>query len=636
MRFHTSDHKLRRLLDTVGTFLPLYAHGQEELTVAVEWTSAPGSVPRWKKTGGTLSITCRDAGEALMLIGRGLTQTDKTAESLEPRFAELAAMLDVSRNAVYTLPVLKAFLCQLAMMGYTACYLYMEDTYELPGYPYFGYRRGRYSVAEQKELDRFAQSVGIELVPCIQTLAHLRTAIRWSYMQPMRDTVDNLKVGHHETEALVEAMIAHFSKTFHSRRIHLGMDEAVSLGTGRYLRENGYRDHREILMEHLHTVCSLCDKYGLQPMIWDDMLFRDRTPLMDYYGDSDPVTEEEAAHYPAGLTFVYWDYYHDTQAEYEAQIRRRGSLQTAFAGGVWKWGGWVPNLTKSFRDCQAAVEACHAQGVQHILVTLWGDDGDETPLATVLPGLALYGLLRFGSAVPGQTDAYCRLFGDAPLAAYTLMEKLDTIPGIPQENLEALIPHKLLLYGDMASELFQPSLTDKPAMLAAYYEELAPQYAAFAQNTRCDALRRILGMYQCLARVLAIRCTAAAALQDAGAMQSTRVGQKRSLSAVSELLAEMKTRVETLHELAVEVWSQERKGQGMEILDLRLGGVAARCQALCKRIELYKADRIGALSELEEPFLPYQGILSQDGHTPGREAYGEIVTANTLCHQFSV
>ena len=173
-------------------------------------------------------------------------------------------------------------------------------------------------------------------------------------------------------------------------------------------------------------------------------------------------------------------------------------------------------------------------------------------------------------------------------------------------------------------------------MLAAYYEELAPQYAAFAQNTRCDALRRILGMYQCLARVLAIRCTAAAALQDAGAMQSTRVGQKRSLSAVSELLAEMKTRVETLHELAVEVWSQERKGQGMEILDLRLGGVAARCQALCKRIELYKADRIGALSELEEPFLPYQGILSQDGHTPGREAYGEIVTANTLCHQFSV
>ena len=74
----------------------------------------------------------------------------------------------------------------------------------------------------------------------------------------------------------------------------------------------------------------------------------------------------------------------------------------------------------------------------------------------------------------------------------------------------------------------------------------------------------------------------------------------------------------------------------MEILDLRLGGIAARCKALRKRIELYNTGRIESLSELEEPFLPYQGILSQDGHTPGREAYGEIVTANTLCHQFSI
>lgn len=292
----------------------------------------------------------------------------------------------------------------------------------------------------------------------------------------------------------------------------------------------------------------------------------------------------------------------------------------------------MPNLTKSFQDSQAAAEACYSLGVQHILVTLWGDDGEETPLATVLPGMALYGLLRYGSAAPGQTDAYCRLFSDAPLAAYTLMEKLNTIPGIPQENLEALIPHKLLLYGDMASELFQPSLTSAPATLAAYYEALAPQFAAFAQNTRCESLQRILKMYQCLSQVLSIRCNASAALHDAVTQQS----QQQSLAAATDLLIEMKAQVEALHELTVEVWSQERKGQGMEILDLRLGGVAARCRALCKRIELFTEGRIDALSELEESFLPYQGILSLDGHTPGREAYGEIVTANTLCHQFSV
>ena len=74
----------------------------------------------------------------------------------------------------------------------------------------------------------------------------------------------------------------------------------------------------------------------------------------------------------------------------------------------------------------------------------------------------------------------------------------------------------------------------------------------------------------------------------------------------------------------------------MEIIDLRLGGVQARCQALVQRLKLYQEGILDTLTELDEPELPYQGILSEDGHTPGREAYGEIVTANTLCHQFSI
>ena len=91
-----------------------------------------------------------------------------------------------------------------------------------------------------------------------------------------------------------------------------------------------------------------------------------------------------------------------------------------------------------------------------------------------------------------------------------------------------------------------------------------------------------------------------------------------------------------LHRAAVLNWSRECKGQGMEIIDLRLGGIQARCQALIQRLDLYRDGMIDTLTELDEPELPYQGLLSEDGHTPGRELYGEIVTVNTLCHQFSI
>lgn len=628
MKLSAADSKLQNALDLLRDHAPLYGALFE---LSIRRQPCDGGSIQWTRTGNCLTLRADSISDALFLLGRALTMPHEHAECLTPRFARLAAMIDLSRNSVYTIKTMKRFLCQLALMGFNTVYLYMEDTYELPGYPYFGYRRGRYSVAEQKELDDFADALGIELVPCIQTLAHLRTAIRWKYMEPMRDTVDNLMVGQDGTVSLVEAMIAHFSKTFRSRRIHLGMDEAVSLGTGRYLRHQGYRPHRDIIMEHLQTTCSLCKKYGLEPMIWDDMLFRDHTPLMNYYGDSDPITPEQRSQFPDNLSFVYWDYYHDTREEYERQLKRRGCVKTLFAGGMWKWGGWVPNFTKSFHDSICAVEACCAYNVHEVMVTLWGDDGDETPLFSVLPGLALFGLLRFDHAEPSQTDALCRLLSDTPLAVYEAMEYLDLIPDLPEKNLEALIPHKLLLYGDMASELFMGSITDDPQQLARYYWELSEQYAAMGTNIRDGHLKGILMMYHHLACSLGARCDAAVALHEGY--------RKKASSAIDDAIHKLMTfagHVKQLHCAAVLVWSQECKGQGMEIIDLRLGGVQARCHALAQRLKLYQEGAIDTLTELDEPELPYQGILSEDGHTPGRESYGEIVTANTLCHQFSI
>lgn len=622
MKFFAKDEKLQTALDMICASGTLYGNHPD---LSVIWQ--PGDL-RWKHEGQTLTLWADSLSDALCLVGRALRQPEQLGELLSPRFARLGAMIDLSRNSVYTLKTMKRFLCQLALMGFNTVYLYMEDTYELPGYPYFGYRRGRYSVAEQKELDEFAYALGIELVPCIQTLAHLRTAIRWQYMGPMRDTADNLMVGQEDTVKLVEAMIAHFSRTFRSRRIHLGMDEAVSLGTGRYLRHKGYRDHREILMEHLQTTCDLCKKYGLEPMIWDDMLFRDTSPYMRYYGDSAPITPEQKAQFPDNLSFVYWDYYHDTKEEYTRQLKRRGCVQTLFAGGMWKWGGWVPNFTKSFQDSVAAVEACCDYQVQEIMVTLWGDDGDETPLATVLPGLALFGLLRFGPAKPEDTNGLCRLLSGAPLEVYEAMEAMDHIPGMPEKNLEALIPHKLLLYGDIASELFQGSLTEEPLGLAEYYEKLAARYESLARDMENAHLGRILRMYHCLAQTIAARCRASVALHTGYA--------RKEVAPAMEALEHFAQKAIALHKAMVPVWSEECKGQGMEILDLRLGGLQARCRGLQQRLALYRDGILDSLTELEEPELPYQGSLASDGHTPGRESYAAIVSANTLCHQFSI
>ena len=74
----------------------------------------------------------------------------------------LGVMIDLSRNAVMSLPALKDFLSVLKKFGYNTVFLYMEDTYQVEGEEYFGYMRGRYSTEEMKEIDDLCVSLGIE------------------------------------------------------------------------------------------------------------------------------------------------------------------------------------------------------------------------------------------------------------------------------------------------------------------------------------------------------------------------------------------------------------------------------------------------------------------------------------------
>ena len=88
-------------------------------------------------------------------------------------------MLDCSRNAVPNIPFLKRFIDILSEIGYNELQLYTEDLYEIDDEPYFGYLRGRFTKNDIIEIDQYCISKGIELVPCIQTLAHLDNMFRW-------------------------------------------------------------------------------------------------------------------------------------------------------------------------------------------------------------------------------------------------------------------------------------------------------------------------------------------------------------------------------------------------------------------------------------------------------------------------
>lgn len=118
-------------------------------------------------------------------------------------------MLDMSRNAVMRPDEVKSFAKLLKGFGYNMIQLYTEDTYEVDNEPYFGYMRGRYTKAELADIVSYCASIGVEIIPCIQTLAHLNQIFRNADYGRIKDADDILLVGEERTYELIEKCSSH-------------------------------------------------------------------------------------------------------------------------------------------------------------------------------------------------------------------------------------------------------------------------------------------------------------------------------------------------------------------------------------------------------------------------------------------
>ena len=162
---------------------------------------------------------------------------------------------------------LKKVIRQLALMGLNTLMLYCEDSFEVPEQPYFGYMRARYWESDMRELDEYAYQLGVEMIPCIQTLAHMPDALRWRVFSDIKDYDACLLVGKERTYTYIRDLITAASRPFRTKKIHIGMDEAWQLGRGHYIDEFGYRDPSLIMKEHLERVNAILNELGLEPMM---------------------------------------------------------------------------------------------------------------------------------------------------------------------------------------------------------------------------------------------------------------------------------------------------------------------------------------------------------------------------------
>lgn len=520
-------------------------------------------------------------------------------------------MLDCSRNGVMTVKAVKKYAELLAKMGYNTLMLYTEDTYEVPGEPYFGYLRGKYTKEELKELDAYCNGLGIELVPCIQTLAHLNAIFRWDAYEEVCDCDDILLAGEERTYQLLERMFASLAECFTSRKIHIGMDEADKVGLGKYLAKHGYETRFHIINRHLHRVCDIAQEHGFEPMLWSDMFCRLALNLDSYYtGDSEDVEKIRAqAELPEQVSLVYWDYYSNDYEHYVSMMKRNQAFgrKVYFAGGAWAWKGFAPDNRLSMERTLPAMQAVRDCGVDGWFMTVWGDDGNECSKFAVLPAL-LYAM----EVSKGNTDLenikqkFQEMVG-ADFDTFLLMDELDMPCGDRTYN-----GSKCMFYNDPFSGIYD-SLSQKEQDI--FYEALAER---LAQAEGKGEFGFLFELYEKLCLALAVKGSLGIRTREYY-QKGNKDGLKQLALKEYELAME---RIRSFHKVYQNCWLWEKKPQGFEIQDIRIGGVLQRLQSCKERLLDYTDGKLDSIPELEEELLPVEYGMS----------WARIVTANVVSH----
>lgn len=552
---------------------------------------AEGVYVTYGSEGAVVGGTTKPAlARAYMLLAKGISEGRTSFKISEKAyFEECGVMLDVSRGSVMKVSGVKEYLDYMALHGMNLFMLYTEDVYEVEGYPLMGYQRGRYTLEELREIDDYADSLGIEVIPCIQTLGHMGKFLRYRAHGHMAENTEVLLPGEEATYELIEACISTMRKAVRSGRIHIGCDETRGLGFGKYFQLHGYRDRFEIYNEHVAKVVDICRKYDFHPMMWSDMYFSMTAPVGAGDYNMDVQVPQHAIDSMPDADMVFWDYYHVNNEFYGVNIEKHQKFNRKiwFAGGIWSWIGHAPNIRYTYETVKPALEECLKLGVTSVFAANWAYGDTSHFLA--LPCLAMYSEYCYKGLDCTKEDIY-DVAEFVTRQPYELTEAIsDFHCGFANSRNYGL----MLLWSDPLINLLCYDMDFVRA--ENYFSNALEVFEKYPDAPYTDYYKAIFK----------------AALHKARVHQNLQVRYKAGdrewlASFVKETVPRMQRDFEEAYAQSDQLWHRYFKTQGFERLACHYGAAIERIRYTGRIVERYLAGEIQKIEALEPEVV--QGV----------------------------
>lgn len=496
-----------------------------------------------------------------------------------------AVMLDCSRNGVPTVDFLKGAILKLALMGMNYFCLYTEDTYEVDGEPLIGYGRGRYSKTEIRELVGFGEKIGVTLFPCIQTLGHLEQILKYHKYVYLRDNTRVLNALKEETYIFVAKLITEAVNPYNTKLIHLGMDETWGIGRGYAFVENKPIRPLEIYAKHVARVFEICEKEGLQPIMWGDF-------ILGHSGEKE-MNEFQKSFLPKSMIMNYWEYESQDKSRYAGAIAefRKMGYEPLVSPGFHNWGRFWTDYQAVLRTAGPCMKAVHECGIKKTMMTMWGDDGQECLFDANYPALSFYlAWCRMRDPSPEFWEKRAEIICGVPFAEFLKFSEFENFAVSRLDKSGYPVSSKMLFYDDPFFGYVNRMFSD---------DEVYRIFSDFAETLRKAAgssrkypdLLRLAALYSSIISLKFQICR--------NSRLAYFADNKRDLKIQLGLIPNLEKDICEFHSLYKRLWLRERKPFGLEVMDIRLAGLKARTATMRETIESYLAGEQGKILEFE-------------------------------------
>ncbi len=266
-------------------------------------------------------------------------------------------LIDISRFRVPTIDRMKIMLSNLSKQGHSIVIFNIEHVFKTDIFPKIGSEADGYTESEFREIDEYAKSHAIEIIPSFQSFGHMFHILKWDEYKSLSETDARWSISiSDESYDFLEKYFKIITRTFNSKYLHIGGDEVYDLSEGKSKNLLKNKTKNQLFYEHIITVKKIANKYGKEVLIWGDMIEKDRE-ILSKLGNE--------------VGIGYWMY--DLKELPEAYLYVKNDIYVCAGNNTWK--GFFPRIKYAIKNMSLMFEYYKKLNAYAYIITDWGDGG---------------------------------------------------------------------------------------------------------------------------------------------------------------------------------------------------------------------------------------------------------------------